>query len=481
MRTPTRASLTLVPLAAVGVVGATAVAVRFLSDSGWEILAALVAATVFGATMFLLPVGWLPAAAVVAFAVVPNRLVPSESIFNALPPVSLILAIWVFRRLVLGQRPPTGGLPAPTTPPALRIGAWIAAAAFLAWALLTALRSEYSDTGFSWLSSFTIGMLIPLLVPDARAEARALRSTWLVVGAIAGAYAAVEVVLQGSPLWGTLYDALGYGSSQHWSVYRAEVSFGHPLFAAAFLAPPALLGIGGWLGSGRAWHLVAGLVAAVGVVATVSRGAILAVALGAALALVLALTVIPRRPGRRVAQLTALAVVGGIGVLNFPALTARMDSLDAARSSEARDIATGVAMQAAANAGWLGSGPGTSGISGREIYDVVIENSLFQLLISVGIPGLVLFLALVALLALAAVRRGDVAAAAAMAGYLVVITGFNAIDAVRALHLVLGLLVILTLHGAPAPRLDRPPLFPRSPEETRFEIASGPSRLLSRS
>ena len=69
---------------------------------------ALLAAGVVAASVLLivLPVHWLPAIAVVAFAAVPNNMVPNDGILRAVPVMTLILAVWAVRRLLLASADP---------------------------------------------------------------------------------------------------------------------------------------------------------------------------------------------------------------------------------------------------------------------------------------------------------------------------------------------------------------------------------------
>ena len=80
------------------------------------------------------------------------------------------------------------------------------------------------------------------------------------------------------------------------------------------------------------------------------------------------------------------------------------------------------------------------------IDDFVIENSGLQLLISVGIPGLALMVILIAALVINSLKANDIASAAALVAYVICILGFNAIDAIRGMHLLIGLLVLITLN-----------------------------------
>jgi O-antigen ligase len=239
-------------------------------------------------------------------------------------------------------------------------------------------------------------------------------------------------------------------------VYRAEVSFGHPLFAGAFLSIPAVLGLADWLDTGRRRSVVLGLISALGVVMTVSRGSILAVGVASVFA-VLAAFLMNRTGGvPRAIGVVGIGLVAVAGLSGFSPLAERDSSVESELSAGVRQTAFDVALRAAHDSGWLGSGPWTSGIAGRLLQDVVIENSMLQLLISVGLPGLLLFLAVFGAAAVESLRRRDIGGAAIILAYLIAITSFNSIDAVRSMHAVLGLLLLLALNGAGG--------IPRSPD-----------------
>lgn len=447
-----RIAVLIAGAAAIGVVVAVAVRTTGAVDPAVAIAVPLL--LIAAASLFFVPVHVLPAIALAGFSLVPMRLVPSDGPFNAVPPMTIILAIWVFRRVVLGQRAaivdPVGDRDALGP----RYIAYVAAILLLVWALISTAMSGWSETSVGWTASFAIGALSVLLVFDARAEARVLLSTWIVLGGVLGAYAVVELVLQASPLFDAVYAVVGGASDNPWSVYRAEASFSHPLFAATYFTVAAALGIGSWLSSSRVRDLVFGCLAAVGVAATVSRGAILAAAIAIVVIGLAGLLLLGRRAGNRIAALIGIAVVGAIALLNFQPLAERQDSIESTLSAGARDLGFDVAMRAAAYSDWLGTGPGTSGITGRIFDEVVIENSALQILISMGIPGLLLFAALLGALVVCAARHRNVAAIGAIVGFSIVISSFNAIDAVRSMHLLLGLLVILAVH-APTPWVPR--------------------------
>ncbi|MCU1637146.1 MAG: hypothetical protein JWQ68_2385 [Cryobacterium sp.] len=498
--------LVFVSSGAIFVAAAAALLPAFLVDFGIIVVPAALAAFVAVVTLFVIPVHTLPAVALATFAIIPARILPQEGPFGALPVTSVILVIWAVRRVVMRQGGPgrTAGMStyglrrqagrARTEDDRLslyKLGAVASGIAFVVWALFPLMWSTDQQTSTGWLTSFTAGALLPLAVGHSHREAELVRRTWLFLAGWLGSYAIVEAVLRANPIWGNLYIALGATDSQHWSVYRAEASFGHPLFAALFFAVACALGIGNWLTTNARWALLASIFSGLGLVATVSRGALLAGAVAVTFAFGASMVIKGEKRWAKFAILGSLAVVGIVGIFQFDAFTARNDSQEAELSALARDRAAQVTLQAANLTGWVGSGPGTSGITGRIFDQVVIENSLFQLLISVGIPGLLLFAGVIGFAFLHALNRRMVGEASALLAYAICISGFNAIDALRGMHLILGCLMILTLNAPRRPegfvtataigttRARRRPITPRQPVTPQKPMKHEGERLLT--
>lgn len=451
-RPPYLIFVTCLVLTAIIVVGATSV---FDADQLPIIGVLAVAGAVAAVALLTLPVQLLPVLTLIGFTLIPMRIVPHSGILNIFPVMALVMCVWVFRRVVLKQ----SGKPLPgdyveRTSYGLRYGVIAVAVLFLGWLAFSILRGGIGSTTVGWSVAITLSFLVPMLVPDARVEADLVRRAWIWLGGILGFFTVIELAMQGSPFVSAVYDALGLGSDASWSVYRAESLFGQPLFAASYFIVPSMLGIIGWLRGAKLRWAVLGALSLLGLVSTISRGAILAAAIALGVGVILALVTPGFRTPWRLLAITIAGVVAAIGLSNFAPLTERGDSLDARLSTEARVLGLSVAMRAAAYGDWLGTGPGTSGQTGRLFDDVIIENSSLQLLISIGVPGLFLFGLLLALLIFNALRHRDVAAAVAVLAYFLAISGYNSIDAVRQLHLLLGMLAILCLHAPLARPVD---------------------------
>lgn len=435
---------------------------RVVDQPSYGIALAVPMLVVLVIALFAIPVHTIPAVVIAVLALFPTRLIPSTGPFNALPPLALVMAVWVLRRVLLAHQAPRTSI----LPPLSRIGPRVAVYAFavilVGWLATSTLSTGRGETQVGWTTAFVASVILPLLVLDARREAEVLRKVIVIVGAITGTIVFAEMMLGVSPLYGLVGEAREF----EFSVYRAQGAFSHPLFAGAFLTVPAMIGIGTWLTTGRKWMLVCGALAAAGVVATVSRGSIGAIGAAAAVAAVVAPLFLGWRGIGRWLAFLAFCGVGTVMVLNFGPLVQRASSIESQLSASVRDRAITVALDAGAYSGWYGTGPGTSGQTGRLFDTIVIENSLLQLLISVGLPGLVIFLLFVAGLVWCAWARGDLAVGLAIIAYIVAISGFNTLDAVRSMHVIIGILALLAVHDStPLPpagqRRDPPALSPQ--------------------
>jgi O-antigen ligase len=409
---------------------------------GLVIAIALPVAAVVMVALFVVPVQIIPTIALLILTLAPTRFIPSDGPFNALPPLAILMGIWVFRRIVLGQTPDEDvAVAGERRPMGPRFAIGAVAVLLLFWLILSTALEGGSDTTVGWTLAFAVSVLMPLLVPNARAEARLLAQVVLVVGVLVGLYLLVEMVLKFSPVYGAPTEEFEF------SVYRARAAFSHPLFAAAFMTIPASIGIGAWLQSGKFWPLFAAAISVGGIVATVSRGSVAAVGVAVAFALLLAPMFLGWKNISRWAQLLVVSAIGAVVVLNAGPLVERSDSIESQISADVRDRAVDVAFRAADLSGWIGTGPGTSGVTSRLFDTIIIENSILQLLISIGIPGLLLFALFMTALIWQACTRGNLSAILAMTAYVVALSGFNSIDAVRTMHILLGFLVILAVHG----------------------------------
>lgn len=398
-----------------------------------------------------MPRHWLLPAALAVRTLVPAP--PAGSALGLLiPTLQLALVFtWVVRSLMAGAVPEhrlqvigrRAVIP-------LAFGAW------LAWGTLVSIDPSSS---LGWIILFADSVLVLALVPaDARTRDLLVR-TWCILGGLLSLHVAGELVTQSDLLYGSLYDALGVPSVQHWSSYRPEASFRHPLPAALFLATSGVLAAGEAVRTGHMRWAVLSVPALIAAAATLSRSGVAGMLVGL---LVLVLLWSHRRFPGSAQWRYPLAGVGllvtVIGLRSGP-LAERLDTIEATRSTEARTDAIGVAWDTATQYPWFGSGPGTADVAAAPFNPsgLPIESSLLQSFVSLGAVGLVLLLALVAWATWPAFRRGDVAVVSAIVAYLVVISLFNALEGRVSLLIYLGLLLALGRAGTDDPERHHDP------------------------
>ena len=178
-----------------------------------------------------------------------------------------------------------------------------------------------------------------------------------------------------------------------------------------------------------------------GVVVSVSRGALLAVVLATLATLVVgAVRLGPRRmPG--LGQVVALSVLGAVAVWATGLVQGRSTSQEGAASAEVRTALFDTAFDIARADGWLGSGPGTAdALTGRWLgQEIPLENSWLQLLVSLGMIGLVGMLVVFATTSLRAVGLRHVAVLPPLVALAVALAGYNAIEALLPMSTLVGL------------------------------------------
>ena len=405
------------------------------------------AAVALLAVLVACPREWLPSVALVAFVVLPERAYPAFGLLKAVTASGLVLTVWAVR-CARAPDPRSGGRDR-----ALARSAWAAPAVLLLlWSgLLLLTHRDVSSLG--WLVSITLSGLSPLLARRVGREGAVLARTWVAAGTVASLYAQLELRWQGNRLYDPLFDRAGVGSVQHWSVYRADASFGHPLYAGTFFAVAVVLGLGLWLAHEQHARLYLALAAVngLGVVSTVSRGALYAVAAG--VVVLLAGAFVARRPGwgRRAGVLAVLAAAAVV-VLDPARLQERADSTEGARSASARHLLLDVALRAARATDWLGAGPGASQQAADQITGgYLMEDSWLQLLVSLGLPGVLAAAALLVVLVRQALRAGNVVGVAAAATLGVALLGFNGLEGQRLLHVMIGCCLVVLLSPPTGP------------------------------
>jgi polysaccharide biosynthesis protein PslJ len=435
---PPRAALLLLPACAALGLGAAL----------FPLPVAAAALVCFGlALLFVLPIESLPALTMLWLALVPVNDLPLPSAARVASPAVAILAVWFLRREV-------GGLGRAET--RLPSGIKWTSLALVGWLAITTIATISASRSLVWDLCFGVSILAPLGLRLNRREARLAIDALVYVGIALAAFAVVEYLLHRNPLLGHLYREAPFPIEQRWSTYRVTTLLGHPLNNALFFSAAAAAGFARYLETRRALYAGGFLLALVALLLTGSRGALYLTPV--VLVLVVGLEV--RAGALTMRRLGRLALIAGLALAALFALYSqtvglRADSTEAHASTDVRYRALDESLHIAGDNDYLGTGPGTSNSAKEEDIlnpgdvDIAIENSYLQLLVSIGIPGVALVLALLGAVVWAGYRRGNIAAAGALAAMALVIGTYNFIEGVRPDLLFLGLLGACCL-AAPA-------------------------------
>ncbi|MFB6489481.1 O-antigen ligase family protein [Xanthomonas perforans] len=386
----------------------------------------------FGALVLcLIPRPSLPALALAIWALVPRRITVDLIGLDMIYPLMAIVMLWALRTLIGGR--------ATMTPS--KAGMWLSALIVCAvvWFCFVTLLTRAWGESLTWTGAFVLLLAVPALLSDAL-TVRWLQRTMLVLAGLLAVFALLEFALQRNPVYDPIYSALGSADVQVWSVYRAHAAFGHPLYASLFFSATAAFSLGRFLETGRSRYILLAALIGVATVVTVSRSGIVSAGVSIALLLLLAVFRAKHLSGLIKSALVLLAV-GGFGlVMQFGAFAERSTSAEASSSSTAREWVVELALEAAADSSWLGSGPGTSADAVRALngYQLLVENGYLQLLVSVGVVGLLLVIAVIAMIAVVALRRGRFAALGMLAAVSTSIAGFNGLESNPSMLILFG-------------------------------------------
>ncbi|OII09025.1 hypothetical protein [Curtobacterium sp. MCBA15_008] len=392
-------------------------------------------ALTFLVVLWVIPTSWLLPVALLVAALVPVSRLPLPEAITVISPGAVVILAWIIRRDRTGLTHPT------------RIVATIGLL-LIGWLVIGVLSGISVERGLGWGTAFTLLVLVFTFERRIAAlEARRLLDTWMWTGAALAVFGVVERLLGSNPLYGRIFASGEYPIFQYWSDYRITTTLGHPLNNALFLSVATVIAIARFVERGRASALLAAGLGLVGVFLTISRGGLVAVAVGVAVIVVGPLF---RRSGTPDATSTStrglialgVAGVGLVGVTLSPVFQERLSSSNGLASARARDELVPLVLSTSQHLGYLGSGPGTSNVLLQERgTPVVVENSWFQLLLSLGLPGVCLVAALIVTAAIMALRSGSLSAAAALAALSTSAAGFNWIESDRPGMLFLGVLV----------------------------------------
>lgn len=392
------------------------------------------------ASYALIPVQWLP--------------LPFPEVATTLSPAVFVVGVLLFRRLLSR----TVRRLAPPAASAAILG-------FGAWLLVCVAASPYRAVSVGWMVSFGALALLPALLALEDAAARpVIRRAWIVLAACLGGYALVETfLLQANPVFDPLFARASPPLEQHWSVYRATTSLGHPVENGSFFALAVPLAVGSVIRRPSPLPLLALALALGGVVSSASRAALVAAVAGAALVLLAP----PWRRGgttRPAVRLVGLVVVAMVIALGAVYVSARAASEEASQSSSFRGVALRTARAALAESPIVGVGPGAASFS-RQTELVALggagafESFWLELAVAAGLPGLLLGVGLVLVAVGSALRAGAPDVAGALLAYVVIASAYNVLEGGRPGHIVLGLLLAMSFsaRGDPPPHREGAP------------------------
>lgn len=394
--------------------------------------------------VLLLPTVWLPSMALLIHVLVPAPPIPLLP-SNFTPSLAvLILCAWSVRRMT-DRYLVIGGV-------RLHPRHLVMPSVFMVWIVLSALTGSEIVASGGWVFAIFTGLVMFAMLPVDDLDADLLLRTWVVAACLLSLHVFVETILQADFVYGWFYEQLGVGSIQHWSTYRPEASFRHPLSAALFLSVAAMIAVGQAIRWSRGLYWPAALICSSAAVLTLSRGALIALLLGYIFIWIMWR---PRHfPGFSWLRHISAAVValGLTCIMSVGPLADRLASAEASRSTDTRLEVLKIAWSSAWAYGPLGAGPDRSQAASAPFNPsgIPIESSFLQLLISIGLVGLLLFVALMALVLIKAMRRGNLAASAGLLTFLIAIAFFNVLEQRESLIVLGGLLVL----ACSAPRND---------------------------
>jgi len=401
--------------------------------------------------LLILPLRWMPVAAFLSCVLIPVNQLPVPSIARVATPPVVVGVAWVVRFAFSWGSTPHRRVSA---------GATLIAVALAAWTLISLARTPRASA-VAWTLSFTLLVLFPVIVSRyGQIDRVLLKRVWIVTGACLGCLALAEAfLLHRNPVFGSVFTnsrALG-----HWSTYRATTTLGHPLLNGAFFASGLILAVGQWAETRKRCDLAAAAAVGGGLLATGSRGGLLAAIVGIAL-----YALLPRLPGvapAKTKRAAAFLVGAGVAVLALhTAAGVRSQESEGRVSAAYRLEVIHDAPSLFRRHLILGAGPGqaaTEKASAETAYalkfgpprPVTYENGWIELLVGLGAPGLGLALLLAGYAVVSATRAGRFTEASAVVTYLVVAGTFNLFEGHRPAHIFLGLLLALAVSTSTAP------------------------------
>lgn len=415
-----------------------------------------VALSAGGGVLWLLPTRWLLPLSLATVLALPTENLAVPGAIASIPVGVLPAVVW----LTKARKEPN---------PAVIV--------LLGWLFLgaTAVSLAFSEFHTGGAVSAAVALALPALmaVTGARPEpGQTIGGALLMALPALGLFGLVEkFVWEANPVYGAFYTHSHDGGLQVWSSYRATTLMGFPLVNGTVFAVGTVFALGRLLRleGNRGGDTIRLALIAGGLVATVSRGAI--VGAGAGVIVLLAATVFrsPRHVGEVRGRVLALVAVCVATVCFAGPIAARSDSSEGQASAEVRAQVVSLTRTAVSGHGLVGVGPAQAenhrlkhGLPGDLTFTsgvgfavLQLENAYAQLLVDVGYPGFAIYVTLlISVIAVGVGRRRSVVPASALVAFGVAIAGYNALDAHPQMNLLAGLLFLDVLGAPLEPSLD---------------------------
>jgi polysaccharide biosynthesis protein PslJ len=413
-----------------------------------------------GALAIGLPSRWLPAASLGIWALLPIAYAPIPLEFARFgSPAVLLLIAWELRCLRLKASGRFGGVALGTVLLVLSL-------------VMSTFLSVDPARSLVWSVTFAACVLGPLVVSmdDIRMALPPLLACWRVLAVVLGGFAIVERAFRVNPLAAHYY-INGVLIGQRWSVYRVETTLGHPLMNSTFFCVTACLFLCLFFTRWKSVDLMAAALAVGGIWLSGSRSGLIAFAVGMSL-WVLAFVFAKSGTLPRKAVVVAIGATAAVALLASGVSLERSGSQEGRLSSDYRTQVIDVSLRVAHDHPFFGSGAGTAQVQTLASgFNVIVENSALQILIALGWVGSLAVILFLAQLLIRQVVRGSFAGPAAATTLLIQLAGFNAVDSIPA---VLVLLAITTVVGVGMIEPARHPS-EREPARQRVRIRAQPA------
>jgi hypothetical protein len=382
-----------------------------------------------------LPAFVLPSLSLLLWVILPTPYLAVPQLFGRyVTPSVALLGVWALRTLASRRSAATSRT------------AWCLGGALVAWLILRLQASIEPSRSVAWTAVIVLAVVLVTIaspVADPRTGSALLRS-WTAIAVVLGCGGILEGLTHQNPL-ASHFQVNGVHIGQTWSVYRIETTVGHPLLNGLFFATTTALVVLLCVAQFSWFRLLGAGAGALALVYTASRSALLGFGLGIGAALVLVVVSSPLPLGRKVVYTLALAVAVA-GLAHAPVLEHRNRSAEAQSSSQYRQEVVSASLTEMRRLGYIGSGAGTSQtLRLRDGENPALENSVLQLGVSIGLPGLVAFSAVLALVSVAALRRARFYVIAGLVAFATASAGYNVWDSNPSAFAVLGLLAVLAL------------------------------------